>query len=883
MADSIRSVVVGRPGGLPAAQRLALALAIAAICAGGAVAQTDFGVLVEEIADRDRLAVHPAGRYTLEQASSYDRGLTPLGAPSSYANADTANFVRTTFIHGEREYVMLEDTGPGALARWWMTGSGATDGEIRVYVDGAATPVLRGGMQELISGSDALFGSELSFQSRPGVDSGHNLYAPIPYSQSVMVVYRGTVRDQPGWNPPVYYNINYRKYASQGSVASYAAADPATYGEQVAATNAALADPGVRGSVTQSYAASGQNLTAGQSLEHQLTGAGAIRGLQVRVSGPDRAAALRNTFIELTFDGQRTVQAPVGQFFGHGASGDAGGYNAFSDFYRRVTADGEMSAFWTMPYQGAAEVKLINRGAASVAVDLKIDSGDWQWDGDSMHFHADYRQENGIATRGGNGTTDWTTLNVRGRGVYVGDTLSIRNRSAAWWGEGDEKVYVDYLDGAGNGSGVPPDHIGTGSEDYYGYAWGHVETFSRPFIAQPTGQGNASAGVTVNSRVRALDAIPFSDALKFDMELWHWANTKVDLGGAAYWYGTPGAKSLKVAADLGADYRAGIDLRVGSVPDTAGDGSWQYLSSSLANPSAEGAATTALLFGGVGNAGHEGYGGAQNRHNLAAISDEFLFADGDVNQGVQGGPGYHELALHPAGNAGGGFAGQAAQPYVVARWTAGESAAGLANVAGSIRNFIAAGDSVDFHVFVDGVEKFTALGQGSGLPESPFDFDVALSAGSIVDFVLGNGPASDLFGDESLLRAAISTAYEAFLPIEGDLNGDGGITAGDWALLRDNFGGDLSTLSVRAAYGRGDLNGDLHNDVEDFALFKQAYVAAHGAGAFARLIGVPEPSSGALVVGAIALAASMRARRARMRQADAALRRCTDGRAGRDF
>jgi hypothetical protein len=815
----------------------------------GAKGQSTFGTLVEDLVDRDRLAVHPAGQYTLEQASSYDRAKTPLGAPASYANADTANFIRTTFIHREREYVMLEDTGPGVLTRWWMTGNSATDGDIRVYVDGAATPVLHGKMQDLISGSDALFGSSLSFQSRPGVDSGHNLYAPIPYSKSVMVVYRGTVNDIPGWNPPVYYNIDYRKYAAGASLTSFSASDPATYSAAVASANQALASPSVQGSVTNTYSVSGQSLGAGQSLSHDLSGGGAIRQLKVKVTGPDQAAALQNTFVELKFDGERTVQVPVAQLFGNGASGGAQPYNAFTDFYRSVSPSGEMTSYWTMPYQNAAEVSLVNRGAAYVTVDLQVDSGDWQWDANSMHFHADYRSEDRIATRGGNGTTDWTTLNVRGRGVYVGDTLSVRNRTSAWWGEGDEKVYVDYLDADGVGNNAQPDHIGTGSEDYYGYAWSHPETFSRPFIAQPTGQGNGNAGVTVDTRDRGLDAVPFDSSFKFDMEMWHWASTQVDYGGATFWYGAPGARSLHVAADLAGDYRAGLDLNSTPIPDHAGDGQWTYFSTSAANPSSPGTASSPLSYGAVGNAGNTGYGGGQNGHNLAAISDSFVFIDGEVNQGIQGGPGYHELALHPAGSvSGGSFDGESAQPYVGARWTAGASSAGLANIEGSIRNFITAGDSVDFHIFVDGVEKFTALGSGGVLPESHFDFDALLNQGSVVDFVLGNGPGNDLFGDESLLRAMIYRAFDEFHPVQGDLNGDGLINAVDWAAVRDNYRANLSAMSARAAYQHGDLNGDLGNDVNDFGLFKQAYEAAHGAGSFATLLKAPEPGLGSLAV-----------------------------------
>jgi hypothetical protein len=407
-----------------------------------------------------------------------------------------------------------------------------------------------------------------------------------------------------------------------------------------------------------------------------------------------------------------------------------------------------------------------------------------------MHFHADYRAEKNIATRAGNGTADWAYLNVRGRGVFVGDTLSIRNRANAWWGEGDEKIYVDYLDENGIGHNAQPVHIGTGTEDYYGYAWSHPETFSSPFVAQPTGAGNFSPGVTVNSRVRALDAIPFDEAFKFDMEVWHWHATEMDYGATSYWYGSPGAISLPVAADLAIDYRAGRDLAEGGLPDLAGDGQWLYLSSSAANPSAAGAQTSLLSFGAVGNAGNNGYGGGQNGHNLAAISDEFLFVDGWVNQGVQGQPGYHELALHPAGNVvGGSFAGNAAEPYVVARWIAGESSAGLANITGRARNFIdGSGDSVDFHIYVDGVLKFTVAGSGQTMAESHFDFDATIAEGSIVDFVLGNGAGSSLFADETLLSATIYAGSTAFVPLSGDYNGDGAVDAADYVVWRANVG-----------------------------------------------------------------------------------------------
>ncbi|MFA7174788.1 MAG: DUF2961 domain-containing protein [Kiritimatiellia bacterium] len=53
-----------------------------------------------------------------------------------------------------------------------------------------------------------------------------------------------------------------------------------------------------------------------------------------------------------------------------------------------------------------------------------------------------------------------------------------------------------------------PSHFGTGTEDYYGYAWSRLEYFEAPFHAQPSGAGNNKPGMSVNSRYRLLGDIP---------------------------------------------------------------------------------------------------------------------------------------------------------------------------------------------------------------------------------------------------------------------------------------------------------------------------------------------------------------------------------------
>jgi hypothetical protein len=59
---------------------------------------------------------------------------------------------------------------------------------------------------------------------------------------------------------------------------------------------------------------------------------------------------------------------------------------------------------------------------------------------------------------------------------------------------------------------------------------------------QPRCDGPGNYGHTCVSRFHILDNIPFSKDFKFDMEVWHWADVKVNMAATSYWYARPGAK-----------------------------------------------------------------------------------------------------------------------------------------------------------------------------------------------------------------------------------------------------------------------------------------------------------------------------------------------------
>jgi hypothetical protein len=80
------------------------------------------------------------------------------------------------------------------------------------------------------------------------------------------------------------------------------------------------------------------------------------------------------------------------------------------------------------------------------------------------------------------------------------------------------------------------------------------------------------------------------------------------------------------------------------------------------------------------------------------------------------------------------------------------------------------------------------------------------------------------------------------ITLVGDLNTDGLLTSVDWSLFKSGTGSNFTGLTKLQSYLLGDLDGDLDHDLFDFFAFRTSYDQANGAGAFAQMTGVPEPS-----------------------------------------
>lgn len=498
--------------------------------------------LVSDMVDRSNVAQYPDPFFVCRQFSSYDRETVKPGDHTWFANWDRSMFLRVEENHGRKEYVMMDTDGPGAIVRFWMTFSGDNCGEgtLRIYLDGSDKPVIEGTALDVISG-EQLVGAPLSSSVSDLTyffNRGHNLYLPIPYSKHCKVTYESDEILDFGaktGGEAVYYNINYRTYDPEVSVKTFTLEDLQKHKELIADVQKELRYRTVPDPENPELSSFTGEILPGESISHTVRyDEAAIYKLLVKIQAENQEQALRSTIISMSFDGKKTVECPVGDFFGTGYQ-----LHPSNTWYSFADIEGYLFTYWVMPFREECTVTIENRGTQTVNLaNGEITCAPYDWDSNTMYFGAAWRQYTNVATgeqknnEGEGGPFDVNYVTLNGKGVYVGDALTLFNCGDSWWGEGDEKIYVD--------GEVFPSHLGTGTEDYYGYAWCRPERISNhPFIAQPSGAGNFHPGFTVNIRYRNLDVIPFRTSLRFDMELWHWLKTKMDYAPTTFWYISP--------------------------------------------------------------------------------------------------------------------------------------------------------------------------------------------------------------------------------------------------------------------------------------------------------------------------------------------------------
>ena len=504
--------------GAPAVMSLALAALALTLSAAARAdeAVVTFDSLLEEMTDFRRLAEFPEPAYTCRQFSSYDRDSTsPDDEETWFANRDAGNYLYLEYHDEREEAVMMDADGPGAVVRFW---SANPKGTVRFYLDGAEEPAIEMPMNRLLGGGGPVGEPLSATRSR-----GWNLYLPIPYAEHCRI----TCDDPKG----VYYQINYRTYEPGTAVEAFRDSFFQEKADLIEAVGRRLLDPVVESDDAE-YAT--EFVETGDTLELlELEGPGAISEMKIYMESPSIPMSLRTCIMKIEFDGRPAVYCPLGDFYGMSPA-----LNRYESWPFAVRGDITLTSRWFMPYAKSAKFSFINMGNTAVEIRLWLKLADYQWNDRSMHFNAVWRNGGAIQTRP---RSDFNYATIEGDGVWVGNALHITNPVADWWGEGDEKIYVD--------GETFPSHFGTGTEDYYGYAWCNNQLFHAPFHNQTRCDGPGNFGYTSVNRFRMLDAIPFNESLRFDMEIWHWQDTRLHVAATSYFYTRSASHNVQPVTD----------------------------------------------------------------------------------------------------------------------------------------------------------------------------------------------------------------------------------------------------------------------------------------------------------------------------------------------
>lgn len=252
----------------------------------------------------------------------------------------------------------------------------------------------------------------------------------------------------------------------------------------------------------------------------------------------------RALILRMYWDGEDipSVEVPLGDFFCMGWGERA----EVKSLPVAVNPAGGFNCYWEMPFRQRAKITIENLIPDEIqGFFYQINYTLTEVEADRAYFHAQFRRQNPLPYK-----EVFTILDgVQGQGHFVGVYMAWGVNNNLWWGEGEIKFYMD-------GDGEYPTICGTGTEDYFGGAWGFEKSpdqygeFSSPFsgmpqVISPTGIARANTRIGLY-RWHVMDPIRFKQDLRVTIQALGWRMALAgkprylplqdDIASTAFWY-----------------------------------------------------------------------------------------------------------------------------------------------------------------------------------------------------------------------------------------------------------------------------------------------------------------------------------------------------------
>lgn len=495
--------------------------------------------MVERMTDMKALAYPVAQGEKTSESSAYDKSSRYNEATGRYENwAANDDWGYDSPRSEDGGYIFADLKGPGAIVRIWS--ADPQSGHIKVFIDGNKTPVIDMPFKDLFGGGTYPFNSKSS-ELTYDASRGKNCYIPITYDKSCRVI------AYDNWGK--YYQINYISFAKGTQVESFklplnteqknalSKVNTVFSGNLTSPVDSTKNDKTIKKTVT---------INAGKEISIlNSTGPGAVTNIKIKLNNATGIGedwqALSELAISTYWDGEKkpAVWTTLGGFFGTTSSKDG----QYKSLPLGVDSGGEMYANWYMPYKNGAHIAIKNDGTKNWNISYEVTTTQLEAREASklMRFHAKWNRMKDPSKNNNDRWPDSQFLYTEGTGRFVGTSLHVYKEIGTgdpaynpdwWWGEGDEKFFVD--------GEAFPSWFGTGAEDYFGYAWGTWKTFSRPYHSQPfTNGGMFGIGNRVNNRFHIIDSVPFTKSFNANLEKYH-RDRYANLVVTNYWYLMPG-------------------------------------------------------------------------------------------------------------------------------------------------------------------------------------------------------------------------------------------------------------------------------------------------------------------------------------------------------
>ncbi len=279
-------------------------------------------------------------------------------------------------------------------------------------------------------------------------------------------------------------------------------------------------------------------IPAGQTVTLADIGeAGAIQHIWITV----HPATWRSLVLRFYWDGeeQPSIETPLGDFFCSGWCVRAN----INSLPVVVNPAGGFNCYWEMPFRTSARITIENITPKDIP-DLfyQITYTLTDVPDDAAYLHAQWRRSNPLPYKAVHTLLD----GVKGQGHYAGTYIAWGVNNNGWWGEGEIKFYLD-------GDTDFPTICGTGTEDYFGGAWGFMmdgeyQRFSTPFLGMPQVIKPDGLNITQERfglyRWHVMDPIRFQEDLRVTIQALGWRSEgrflplQDDIASTAFWYQT---------------------------------------------------------------------------------------------------------------------------------------------------------------------------------------------------------------------------------------------------------------------------------------------------------------------------------------------------------